>query len=152
MANNEDWLDEKFNELRSHGASCGKAFFDELEEKIMQERRIGTSGHRKIWKFTLVLLAVGAAGGAYASSEVINQWIFGPFHADAEGTIRDAEGNKIGENQVLEDGSEIASIEVDGVRIVTDGPLPEGQFRFSFEPLDETDTKTTDSEGKFGDK
>lgn len=153
MANNEDWLDEKFCELRSHGASCSKVFSDELEEKLMQERRIVTSSRRKMWTVALVLLTIGAASGAYASSEALNEWIFGPFHADVDGTIRDAEGNKIGENQVLEDGSEIATIEVDGVRIVTDGPLPEGYtFQFSFEPSDEADGKNADGAGKIGDK
>lgn len=152
MTKNEEWLDEKFHELRSRSASCSKLFSDELEERIMNERRTVTSSRRKMWTVALALLTIGAAGGTYASSEALKQWFFGPFHADADGIIRDAEGNKIGENQVLEDGSEIATIQVDGVQIVTDGHLPEGEFKFSFEPTAETDGKTPDSAGKTGDK
>ncbi len=152
MTRNEEWLDEKFEKLRSRGAGCSKLFSDELEGKMMKERLNKSSNRRGVWTIAIALLAIGVASGAYASSDALKQWIFGPFHTDSDGTIRDMTGQKIGENQVLEDGTKIATMQADDVQIVVDGHVPEGTFQFSFEPLDGSDAKTPNSEGRAIDK
>lgn len=135
MSKNEDWMDETFDQLRSRGASCSQSFSNELEERMMKERLNVPSRNRSMnWVIAMVLLTVGIAGGAYASSAAIKQWMFGPFHLDSDGTIRNTEGDVVGETRKREDGTLDFSVDVGESRIVVEGAdLPEGPFSFSFE-------------------
>lgn len=104
----------------------------------MKERMSSKSRHRRMtWVVALGLLTVGVAGGAYASSDLINEWLFGPFHADSDGTIRNADGEIVGNNQQLEDGTRKMTLDLGDVSVVAEGvDLPEGEFSLSFEPTD----------------
>jgi hypothetical protein len=141
MTKIENWIDETFDELSSRGASCSKSFSDELEKRLMKEHTgVPVRNRRAAWTIALVLLTAGIAGGAYANSDAIREWIYGPFYSDSEGTIRNEDGEMVGEIRQREDGTMDMSIELDNARIVVQGEnmdLPSGPFSFTFEPSDE---------------
>jgi hypothetical protein len=97
------------------------------------------------WVIAMVLLTVGIAGGAYANSAAIKEWMYGPFHLDSDGTIRNTQGDVVGETRKREDGTSDVSVEVGESRIVIEGAdLPEGPFSFRFE-VSESEAKSGSS-------
>jgi hypothetical protein len=137
---NEHWIDKTLDELGSRGANCSASFTDELELRLMKEReRNPVRRRRMVWTLGLALLTAGVAGGAFANTNAIKNWFYGPFHMGSDGVVRDANGAVVGKTRHLENGTKEVTLDLENASLIIEGGnLPVGSFSFTFEPSDES--------------
>ncbi len=144
MTNDERWIDETFDKLRSRGATCSESFSDELEDKLMKEQQQQPARARRrrfAWAAGLAILVAGVAGGAYASGNVVMNWLY-PLNLQfgEDGSVRNENGDVIGETVENFDGTFSSTVHFDeSNHIVIEGmgPAPVGGVRFYVAPTDE---------------
>ena len=106
MTTNEHWIDETFEELSSRGATFSDSFTDELEERLMDEQmKPRAKRHPIAWAILITMFTVGIGAGAYANGNAIKEWIYGTFVIGADGTVRNEDGDLVGESYQREDGT-----------------------------------------------
>lgn len=145
MTKDDRWMDKTFDELRSRGAVCSDLFSNQLEEKIMSEftsppkRRV----HRLGWTMAIIVLVCGGTAAAYA--ENIRDWVWGRLHVEANGDIRNEDGERVG--KVLQADPKNMEMQIQGdiyrLELAGEGEFPDTPFSMSFEPSGSVDHQKT---------
>ncbi len=154
MTKDEHWMDQTMDKLRSQRATSRDLFSKELEERIMKE--FETTPQRQQRRLVLVvamaaLVTVGTVGGVAvgAYQNEIRDWFYGALKVEANGEVRDEDGNLIGRARRLSEKEmklqlqgESFTFEVEG-----DGKLPAAPFTVSIDPsIDDDQRKAADSQ------
>jgi hypothetical protein len=143
MTKDDYWTDDTFGRLRSRTAICSDVFTDELEEKMMAEfKRTPQRGKRRLTlAVTLAgLIGVGSVGGVAvgAYQDEIREWFYGPLQVDANGEIRNDDGELVG--QALPLGEKKLGLQMQGesfvFETVGDGKVPTSPFSISIDSSD----------------
>ncbi len=152
MTKDEHWMDQTMDKLRSQRATSRDLFSKELEERIMKE--FETTPQRQQRRLVLVvamaaLVTVGTVGGVAvgAYQNEIRDWFYGALKVEANGEVRDEDGNLIGRARRLSEKEmklqlqgESFTFEVEG-----DGKLP-AALSPSRSTIDDDQRKAADSQ------
>lgn len=145
MTRTENLIDKTFDELRTRGAGCSKSFTNDLENRIMKEWKNPVSRNRRaIWTAVIATLVMGVAGGAYAGSDLIREWMYGPFYLEADGTVINTDGDMVGTTEWHSDGTAVTTILGEGGMVVIDSSdQTEGAFSVPLQPIVESDAQAS---------